>query len=145
MSKTITGSPKHLAAIYQLSFDSVKLSGIYDYSNNTLVSAKWTPSSNEGVYLCTSKPTVNYQEIASSSIGRLPESDMKTPLEDINSLVTYNTAIFGIQGIGKSCLTFVLKKLAENDTKIICIDIANQYTSANALCKYIDYKRLYRY
>lgn len=113
--------------------------GIYDYSNNSLASAKWTPASNEGVYLCTTKPTVNYQEIANSSIGRLPESDMKIPLKDINSLVTHNTAILGILGVGKSCLTFeLIKKLVENDTKIICIDITNQYASANGLYKYID-------
>lgn len=102
-------------------------------------SAKWVPSTNECVYLYSANTNVDYQGIANSSIGVLPKSDMKIPLQDINALVTHNTAILRILGVGKSCLTFkLIKKIVKENIKVICIDITNQYAGNEGLSKYVD-------
>lgn len=60
------------------------------------------------------------------------------PIKNINALVTHNTAVLGILGVGKSCLTFeLIKKIVAAGIKVICLDITNQYASDNGLYKYI--------
>ena len=74
------------------------------------------------------KPLNNNKDV-DKRIGILPNTNFEIDLKDINSLVTHNTAILGILGIGKSCLTFeILKKITkETDCKIICVDLTGQY------------------
>ena len=97
-----------------------------------------TPKVYEPVYLCKVNRDIDLQEIAKNSIGRLPGSDMSIPIKNINALVTHNTAVLGILGVGKSCLTFeLIKKIVAAGIKVICLDITNQYASDNGLYKYI--------
>lgn len=95
---------------------------------------KWLPDIYSPVFFD------NSQGLAESrlSIGKLPSTNLDIILKDPDSLVTHNTAILGILGIGKSCLTFELIQKVVNNTeaKIICIDITNEYK--NKLPKYID-------
>lgn len=113
--------------------------GVYDYEKYQLGIVKWIPNMGESVYLHTSKNQIDLRSIAEKSIGRMPETDMQIPIKDINALVTYNTAILGILGVGKSCLTFeLIKKLTVNNIKCICIDITNQYASEKGLLGYIS-------
>src|SRR5207253_2809234 len=66
--------------------------------------------------------------IAQSAIGRLPETDLEVPIKDLDSLVTHNTAILGILGIGKSCLAYeLIRRVTAEGIKVICIDITNEY------------------
>jgi DNA helicase HerA-like ATPase len=77
------------------------------------------------------------KQIAKDSIGRLPKTKLKIPIKDFNAIVTHNTAILGILGIGKSCLTYeLIKKLSNENIKIVCIDITNEYIKE--LPEYID-------
>ena len=119
--------------------------GVYNNSEKSIDVVKWVPSMFTPVF------SINFiitdeklQNIASENIGRLPESDLGIPIKDIQSLVTHNTAILGILGIGKSCLAFeLIKKITEENIKIICIDITNQYKAPNnGLAKYIDESRI---
>ena len=114
--------------------------GVYSYENNQLSIVPWVPNINEMVYLIDENDNIDLKEIAQTSIGRLPNSDMKIKISDINKLVTHNTAILGILGVGKSCLTFELisKILNQSDCKIICIDITNQYHTEKGLLSYVD-------
>lgn len=113
--------------------------GSYDYSKKDLVSLNWVPVVNEPIYLKCSRDLVDPEILAMDSIGVLPDSDMQIQLKDVNSLVTHNTAILGVLGVGKSCLTFeLIKKLIKSGVKIICFDITNQYASQNGLYKYIS-------
>lgn len=113
--------------------------GQYVKEKNDLLSVNWTPNMYEPVYLCDVNENVDFQEIADTAIGRLPGSDMKIPIKDINALVTHNTAILGILGVGKSCLTFeVIKKIVESGKKVVCFDITNQYASEKGLIRYLD-------
>jgi len=117
--------------------------GYYNDETNELKVRKWMPKMFTPVFLFQKAVIKENQliEIASTAIGRLPETSLKIPINDYNSLVTHNTAILGILGIGKSCLTFeLLKKLIEelNDLKIICIDITNEYSLDSKLPSYIS-------
>ena len=104
--------------------------GKYDFNTKELNAVKWLPKPYEPIYYYKTDD-IDDQELkqfADTSIGRLPGTKMGIPIKDSNSLVTYNTAILGILGIGKSCLAFeLIKKLIEKDIKVICIDITDQY------------------
>lgn len=112
--------------------------GHYDVEHHEIKHVNWTPKVYEPVYLCKVKRNVDLQEIATTSIGRLPGSDMSIPIKNINALVTHNTAVLGILGVGKSCLTFeLIQKVVAAGIKVICLDITNQYASNNGLYRYI--------
>lgn len=113
--------------------------GVYDYASSQLNIVKWVPNMGEKVYLHKTRSDIDLKAIADSGIGRMPETDMVIKIADINSLVTHNTAILGILGVGKSCLTFeLIKKMTENSIKVICIDITNQYYTEKGLLGYIS-------
>lgn len=112
--------------------------GHYDAEHHEIKHVNWTPKVYEPVYLCKVKRDVDLQEIATTSIGRLPGSDMSIPIKNINALVTHNTAVLGILGVGKSCLTFeLIQKIFAAGIKVICLDITNQYASNKGLYRYI--------
>lgn len=104
--------------------------GKYNDTNNELLTKKWMPEIYSPIYLIDNieLSDAKLKEIAQNSIGRLPNSTFNIPLKDINSLVTHNTAILGILGIGKSCLAYeLIKKISEEGIKTICIDITGEY------------------
>jgi len=108
--------------------------GQYDAMSNELNTVKWLPEIYTPTFL------LNPLEVKYDSnmfIGRLPNTDYGIAIKSSHELVTHNTAILGILGIGKSCLTFEIlqKLLATTEVKIFCIDLTNQY--AKALPKYI--------
>lgn len=113
--------------------------GLYDATNKELVTVKWLPSIYSPVFLLDDRDDVEHDY--HSFIGKLPNTSYEIPIKEYNSLVTHNTAILGILGIGKSRLTFeLIKKVVDNtDTKVICIDITNQYRdTSDGLPKYLD-------
>lgn len=115
--------------------------GKYKYETNELEHVKWLPKMYTPVYKYKSN-NINdsiLKNIADTSIGRLPQTDLKIPIKNMNYLITHNTAILGVLGVGKSCLSFELIKKAEiNNIKIIVLDISNQYISSNSgLPRYI--------
>lgn len=127
--------------------------GTYNYSTNLLNTVPWVPNTYEKVYLLNINiDETDYKQIAQTSIGILPGTDMTIPIKDVNNLVTHNTAVLGILGVGKSCLTFELIKkiISSSDCKVICIDITNQYFSDEGLFQYVpieiiqnDFKKEY--
>lgn len=108
--------------------------GRYNKNIQELEVVKWLPNIYSPVFFDETEPA----EKNALAIGKLPETKLEIILKDINSLITHNTAILGILGIGKSCLTFELvKKVVENtNVKIICIDITNEYK--RTLPEYFD-------
>lgn len=111
--------------------------GNYDYEKQELNTVNWVPDTFNPVYICNYKE-IDDCEMAEQCIGKLPNTDMGIPILDINSLVTHNTAILGILGIGKSCLAFeLIEKIVQKDIKVICIDITNQYYNNNGLLYYL--------
>lgn len=111
--------------------------GKYDFSTNELSTVKWLPNIYEPVYLL--KPEeISYD--ATKFIGRLPKTQYGIPIKNIDELITHNTAILGILGIGKSYLTFELiqKIITNTEVKIFCVDITNQYSKK--IVSYIEQK-----
>lgn len=108
--------------------------GRYNNSKEELETVKWLPNIYSPVFF----DNTDGKKSNKLSIGKLPETNLEIVLKDLNSLVTHNTAILGILGIGKSCLTFeLIKKVIENTkAKVVCIDITNEYKKE--LKKYLN-------
>lgn len=103
--------------------------GEYIIARRELNSVKWLPEIYTPIFLLdTDANGVVYS--ANANIGKLPNTNYGIPILKPNELVTHNTAILGILGIGKSCLTFELLKKALETTpvKVICIDLTKQYS-----------------
>lgn len=117
--------------IYGYTVGIARKIGFYKTDKNELDVVPWMPDMFTSVFNNGAVETSEEELIvlAESSIGRLPKTNYQIPIKDYNSIVTHNTAILGILGIGKSCLTFeLIKKLLQNTSvKVICIDITNQY------------------
>ncbi len=100
--------------------------GKYNATSSELETIKWLPNIYAPVFLNDSEEMDTLNPLA---IWKLPETNLEILLKDPDSLVTHNTAILGILGIWKSCLTFeLIQKIVNNTgTKIVCIDITNEY------------------
>jgi hypothetical protein len=104
--------------------------GTYKKDTKELEVSKWMPSAFSPLFFAFpgAVSVQRIKEIARDSIGRLPETDLEIPIKDLDAIVTHNTAILGILGIGKSCLAYeLIKRVAKNNAKIVCIDITNEY------------------
>lgn len=116
--------------------------GKYDIEEKELNVRKWLPNIFSPIYYSTTDEmnADRLSTIAKSSIGRLPNSDFELPIKDYNSLVTHNTAIIGILGIGKSCLSYeLISKTVQQGIKVICIDVTNEYNNIEkGLPKYLS-------
>lgn len=108
--------------------------GRYVVATNELNTVKWLPEIYTPIFLLD---PLNVQYNSQQFIGKLPNTNYGIAIKNPHELVTHNTAILGILGIGKSCLTFeLLQKLLTNTAvKIFCIDLTNQY--AREMPKYI--------
>ena len=120
---------------------SAKKIGAFNATTNKLSAIKWFPNIYSPVFLLDDNmDDYDYSKF----IGKLPGTNCGIPITNYDALITHNTAILGILGIGKSKLTFeLLKKVEANtDTKIICIDITNEYARENGLFKYIEQNKI---
>lgn len=114
--------------------------GSYDETKSTINHVKWLPELYSSVYIAK---TSAKQAVASNTIGVLPNSKYQIKLSNTNQLVTYNTAILGILGIGKSCLAFeLIQKIVAENIKVICIDISEQYGTYGGLLSYIEQSKI---
>ncbi len=115
------------------------------FKEHTIESGKWVPNASEPVFLY---PAVQLSDdqlkvIAKTAVGFFPQTDFSIPLQSINELITHNTAILGILGVGKSCLALeIITKVIQAGVKVICIDITNQYSTTSGLSSYIDSARI---
>ncbi|MBM6892621.1 ATP-binding protein [Enorma massiliensis] len=105
--------------------------GSYDATRNIINNVKWLPELGSPVYARND----GEDDMPELAIGKLPGTSCSICLKDINALITHNTAILGILGVGKSCLSFeLIQKItqaeATQNTKIICLDLTNEYSNA---------------
>lgn len=100
--------------------------GKYIVADNELNTVKWLPEIYTPIFLLD---PLNIEYDCNRFIGKLPNTNYGIGIKNPKELVTHNTAILGILGIGKSCLTFELmqKTVSLTATKVICIDITGQY------------------
>ena len=101
--------------------------GQYNTNTNELNTVKWLPEIYTPIFLLEASQ-IKYD--VNEFIGKLPNTNYGIPIKNPHELVTHNTAILGILGIGKSCLTFELlqKLILKTQVKVFCIDLTNQYS-----------------
>lgn len=98
--------------------------GKWNIEKNGFEMIRWMPQPHAPVFILPCKAGA---EEFLDSIGRVPGTDFSVEL-DCHKLVTHNTAILGILGIGKSYLAYeIINKLLKEEIKIICLDITGQY------------------
>jgi hypothetical protein len=86
---------------------------------------KWLPAPNAPVFL---KSTEEFRP-ASVAVGHFPGTDYPVSIKSMDELVTHNTAILGILGVGKSMLALELvERMMATSIKVICLDLTNQYS-----------------
>lgn len=107
--------------------------GEWDVDSKRFNFVKWLPAPNAPVFL---KGTAGFQQ-TSSAVGHFPGTDYSVSIRSVDELVTHNTAILGILGVGKSMLAIELvERMMVAGVKVICVDLTNQYSIE--LTPYID-------
>ncbi len=98
--------------------------GLWDEKEGKFKHAKWLPAMNAPVFLKHVKTYIPRPE----AIGHFPKTDYRVGIKSIHELVTHNTAILGILGVGKSMLGIELvERMMAEKIKVICLDLTNQY------------------
>jgi len=99
--------------------------GTWNQDRKSFKSTRWLPDIHTPVYLWEEKAT-GFQY---SSIGFIPGSKFSIELDPILA-TTHNTAILGVLGSGKTCLTLeLIVRLITKSIKVFCIDITGQYSN----------------
>jgi hypothetical protein len=107
--------------------------GEWDEETKRFKPSKWLPRPNAPVRL---KNVATFAPNA-SALGHFPGTDYPASLKSIDELVTHNTAILGILGVGKSMLAIELvERMISAGIKVVCLDLTNQY--AEELSDYYD-------
>lgn len=98
--------------------------GLWDAKAKKFIPARWLPPPNSPVFLKIPEKLPLDEKV----VGRFPGSDYSVSVKSYSDLVTHNTAILGILGVGKSMLAIELvERLITDGIKVICIDLTNQY------------------
>lgn len=107
--------------------------GEWDVVSKKFSFVKWLPAPNAPVFL---RSATGFQP-TSSAVGHFPGTDYPVSVKSVHDLVTHNTAILGILGIGKSMLAMELvERMMATGVKAICVDLTNEYSTK--LAAYID-------
>lgn len=107
--------------------------GIWQADAAKFTPSKWLPFLNEPVLLA--EPPIQAGD--EHAIGHFPGGLYPVQLANVNHLVTHNTAILGILGVGKSMLAIELvERMMAKGIKVICLDLTDQY--ATELSSFID-------
>jgi uncharacterized protein len=100
--------------------------GEWDSTRQRFNLVKWLPAANAPVFL---KDASSF-EPTTDAVGHFPDTNYPVSVKNVNDLVTHNTAILGILGIGKSMLAIELvERMISAGIKVICIDLTNQYAT----------------
>lgn len=100
--------------------------GVWDEERKKFAQFSWLPNINEPVYLEKQESYIAEPD----TIGHFPNSNYQIKLGNLNHLVTHNTAILGILGVGKSMLAIeLLERMMAEGIKVVCLDLTNQYSS----------------
>jgi hypothetical protein len=99
--------------------------GAWDEAAREFKSVAWLPTPGSRVSLEVS----NGRAFQSDAIGALPDSPYAIRVNP-DTLVSHNTAILGILGIGKTYLAFeLIRRVLAADIKVVVLDITGQYAS----------------
>jgi len=98
--------------------------GEWDAGARKFRPCNWIPRINSAVFLQGAAKHGDNRE----AIGYFPATNFDVSIKNLDELVTHNTAILGILGVGKSMLAIELvERMVTRGIKVICIDLTNQY------------------
>ena len=98
--------------------------GHWDADRSKIVKAPWLPEMFSPVF----RVEHSIAELPIEAVGRLPGTNYPASIPNIHELVTHNTAILGILGVGKSFLALeLLERMFAKNIKVVCLDLTNQY------------------
>jgi hypothetical protein len=125
--------------IYGYIVGSARQLGHFDPATHDLTHIPWVPSPYEPVFRAETEGSRDQIQDPAlhHSIGHLPHTAYDVPLRDAKALVTHNTAILGILGVGKSCLAMeLIQQAAKAGVKVLCLDVTHEYHKS--LPNYLD-------
>lgn len=100
--------------------------GIWDEEERKFKPCSWIPQLNAPVFL----KTIEEHEDNPNAVGHFPMTKYDVEIKSIDELVTHNTAILGILGVGKSMLGIELvERMIARGLKVVCIDLTSQYAT----------------
>ncbi|MEQ9825254.1 MAG: DUF87 domain-containing protein [Puniceicoccaceae bacterium] len=100
--------------------------GSWDAKQSKIIKAPWLPEMFSPVFRVEHKKA----DLPIEAVGRLPGTNYPASISSIHGLVTHNTAILGILGVGKSFLALeLLERMFAECIKVVCLDLTNQYAS----------------
>ncbi len=98
--------------------------GVWDEEKRKFRPCNWIPRLNAPVFL----KSIEAQQDNRNAIGHFPSTNYSVEIKSLDELVTHNTAILGILGVGKSMLSIELvERMIKYGIKVVCIDLTNQY------------------
>jgi hypothetical protein len=98
--------------------------GVWDSKEKQFKHDKWISEPNSPIFLVTDIKQKNDRY----AIGYFPGTSYSVKIKNINQLITHNTAILGILGVGKSYLSFeLIERIVDEKIKVVCLDITDQY------------------
>ena len=99
--------------------------GIWNAAESRFLRAQWLPDPNSAVFLAAPAAVT---PLPIEAVGRFPGTSYTARISNVSALVTHNTAILGILGIGKTMLSLELvERMIAEGIKVICLDLTNQY------------------
>ncbi len=107
--------------------------GVWIEGDKKFKPAKWLPILNAPVFLKTDD---EFKPVA-EAVGHFPKTSYTVGIKDINDLVTHNTAILGILGVGKTMLAMeLIERMISEGIKVIALDLTDEY--ADELCDFYN-------
>lgn len=97
--------------------------GVWDHVARKFEPVSWMPKLNAPVFLLEAEDARGDEDC----VGRFPATSYGVRV-NVSDLVTHNTAVLGILGVGKSYLSIELvERMMAEGVKVICLDLTNQY------------------
>jgi hypothetical protein len=109
--------------------------GTWNTNLRRFEAVRWIPQPNAPVFLASGRRPSPDREV----IGFFPGTDYPVTV-DLPALVTHNTAILGILGVGKTFLALeLIERMIHAGIKVLCLDLTGQY--AKELSAHYDERR----
>lgn len=99
--------------------------GRWDDEESTFHPIAWVPNPNAAVWTVE---TTQRERIDTTQVGTFPGTNFGVGFKNAHHLVTHNTAILGILGVGKSMLAMeLIERALKEGCKVIALDLTDQY------------------